>query len=73
MKEVTCDQCGESRQSFIGPESKPLANFCEAHGRALTKANAKRRGRIIESIVRKRLLLSSRQVNRSLAKRKKSR
>ena len=50
MKDVKCDQCGEPMTSFIGPESAAWANFCDAHGRALTKANKKERGRILEAI-----------------------
>jgi hypothetical protein len=54
MAEVKCDQCDEPRTSFIGPESRPIANFCDAHGRALTRANAERRGRIIKACQRGR-------------------
>ena len=54
MGEVKCDQCDNGRTSFIGPESAPIANFCDWHGRALTKANTKRRGQILAAIQRKR-------------------
>ena len=56
MKNVKCDQCDEPMSSFIGPESEPWANFCDGHGRALTKANKKERGRILESIKRARAI-----------------
>jgi len=56
MKIVKCDQCDEPRTSFIGPEKKPLANFCNRHGRAVTRANVKRRGKLIEAAIMAREL-----------------
>lgn len=45
---IKCSFCDEPQASFIGPESKPWANFCHDHGAKFTKANAKRRGRMVE-------------------------
>lgn len=47
---MKCDQCNEPCRTLIGPERSPLARFCEAHGRAWTRANTVRRGRIIATI-----------------------
>jgi hypothetical protein len=54
MTKEKCDQCDDPSASFIGPERKPWAHFCVKHGTAFTKANVVKRGRIIESIQRRK-------------------
>ncbi len=54
MRQEKCDQCDEPASSFIGPRDAKLASFCDKHGRALTRANVKERGRILEAIRRRR-------------------
>lgn len=50
MPDVKCNQCGEIASSFIRDGSMVIADLCDDHNRALTRANRRSRGRILESI-----------------------